>query len=136
MYNSVTQNTMPAKSKFLQGRFSEKGRQQLGKTPFAKLILASFVLNIATIAFVLLSRNRLPPLVPLFYGQVGEEQLSSSYELVLPSIISFSSMVINLGLSWILQDEFLRKTLILASVISVFFATITTLKITFLVGSF
>lgn len=126
---------MGAKSKLLP--FSEKSQVRLERAPFKKLIYTSLVLNIVTIALVLLVKNRLPPEVPLFYGRpIGGEQLGTSISLTIPGLVSLFIVLMNLGIATFLEDDFLRKTLILAGVASVFFSTITTFKIVFLVGSF
>jgi uncharacterized Tic20 family protein len=89
------------------------------------------------VTIVLLIQRWLPPQVPLFYGKPsGEEQLTSSLVLTLPSIVSLLILLINVSFAAVLKDEFLRKTLVLAAIAVTFFAAITTIKIIFLVGSF
>ncbi len=82
-------------------------------------------------------QKSLPPEVPLFYGLPRtEEQLAPSLSLIIPSLASIAIIVVNLLISQFLKDDYLRKVLVLVGVTGVFFATITTLKIIFLVGSF
>jgi len=109
----------------------------IAKIPFKKLVVASLLLNILTSVFVLTIKNRLPPEVPLFYGlPIGEGQLATSISLVIPAVISSLIIVINVALTPFLQEDFLKKTLILAATVSALFSAITTIKIVFLVGSF
>ena len=104
--------------------------------PFLKLAYAGFLIGIATIVFVILFRNNLPPEVPLFYGSPrGQDQLSPELGLLIPSLISITIVFVNTTLAHLTKDDFLAKTLIVASFIAILFSTITTLKIVFLVGS-
>ncbi len=107
------------------------------RIPFKDFVIASVFVNILMIVIVLLSQRWLPPQVPLFYGKPsGDEQLASSLALTLPSIVSLLILLIDVAFAVVLKDEFLRKTLILAAIVTTFFAAITTIKIIFLVGSF
>jgi hypothetical protein len=124
------------KAKLLPGKFSEKGQAQLEEVPFKKLVFSSLALNIATLVFLLAIKNNLPPEIPLFYGRIGEEQLAPTTRLAIPGLISIFIIIINLTIASLVEDDFLRKTLILAGVASVFFSIITTVKIALLVGSF
>lgn len=123
--------------KLWQGKLSDKSQKRLEVLPFKKLAFASLLISCATIVLVILLRKFLPPEVPLFYGRPkGEEQLATSFSLIIPSLVSFSILVLNSVVSLFLEDEFLRKALVLAGVSIVFFSTITTIKIFLLVGSF
>ena len=106
--------------------------------PLKKYVVAFFALGIATILTVVLLRERfLPNQVPLFYGlPEGEEQLSSSLGLVVPNLISITILLINVLISLFTKDEFLKKTLIITGFVAISFATITTIRIILLVGSF
>lgn len=114
------------------GNFREKKGQFLeSKLPHTLIVC------LATIAFVLVVRNHLPPQLPLFYGlPKGEEQLTSTFGLIIPSLTSIAIVLVNFGLAQILSDSYFRRILSLASIGSVFLSTITTLKIIVLVGSF
>jgi hypothetical protein len=105
--------------------------------PFKNIIILSFFINIIGAGSVFLIRkNFLPPEVPLFYGfPEGESQITTSINLVLPFIFSITVISINIILASFIKDEFLKKTLILSSLVTTFFSLITILKIIFLVGS-
>ena len=100
-------------------------------------MVISLIGNLATLAFVIIIQNQLPPLIPLFYGlPKTEEQVATSISLVIPGILATSVILINLLISQITNDDYLKKILILTGVVSAFLSTITTLKIIFLVGVF
>lgn len=104
--------------------------------PLRLRLLQASIVSIITIAGVIILRGFLPPQLPLFYGlPKGEQQLTSSINLVIPSLISLGIIVINYSLSTLLEDDFLKKALVLTAIVCVFFSTITTIKIFFLVGS-
>ncbi len=103
-----------------------------------EFVLAAFILNLVTIITVIILGylNRLPPQVPLFYGSAeGDAQLTANWLLIIPSTVSVVFLLINVGLSFFLKDEFLKKTLIIATVALAFLSTVTTIKIISLVGN-
>ncbi len=105
--------------------------------PFKNYALAVALTSFLVILVALLAKRWLPPQIPLFYGlPEGEEQLASTWKLVIPGAIAFIIAGVNILLSFFLKDDFLKKTLIVASFTATFFAAITTLKIIFLVGIF
>ncbi len=106
--------------------------------PFKNYIIASFLINLVIILSILvLGKFILPPEVPLFYGlPQGQDQIADSLLLIIPSIVSVVIIVTNSFLAYITKDSFIKKSLILAGVLSVLFPLATTLKIIFLIGSF
>lgn len=119
-----------------QPLFSTSFREKRGQFLKSRL-LHTLLVSLVTIALVLFVRNRLPPELPLFYGLPrGEEQLTTKLGLIIPSLTSIAIILINFGLSQGLRDSYYRRILALASLASVFFSTITTIKIIALVGSF
>lgn len=120
-------------------RFSvfPKKKGTLSKIPFFRLLIVSIVLSLLTILSTLLSQKYLPPEVPLYYGYPdGKDQLAPSIMLLIPSVSSFLFLVVNGLIAMVIEDEFLKKSLVIASFAITFIATVTTLKIIFLVGSF
>lgn len=102
-----------------------------------KIFLVSFSIGILSILSVLIAQSFLPPQIPLYYGlPVGEEQLSSSLNLVVPGAVSLLILVINFILVKFTKEDFLKKVLAVVALTASFFAIITTFKIIFLVGSF
>ena len=107
-------------------------------TAYAKKYIATLAINILVIIFVLFAKsNYLPPEVPLYYGLArGNDQIVPSALLIIPSLVAIILSIINFLLSTTLKDDFLKSTLLIASIVITFFSLITTLKIVFLVGSF
>ena len=109
----------------------------LASLPFRKWVYASFVVNLVVIVFVLIVRRWLPPQVPLFYGMAeGEGQLAPSIFLAIPAIAAILVTALNIVLAHTLKDTFIKRALIVAGLAATFLATITVVKIVFLVGSF
>ena len=107
------------------------------KIVFKNYIFAALSINILTIVGVIAIQKFLPPQVPLFYGlPEGEGQLAPRLLLIVPSFASLIILTVNSILSSFIEDEFVRKALVLAGIGTTFFAVITTVKIALLVGSF
>ena len=105
--------------------------------PFRNFVYASFVVNLLLIVFVLAIQRWLPPQVPLFYGMAeGEGQLSRSIFLPIPALAAIGVTIVNIFISLGVKDTFIKKALIVAGLAATFLATITVVKIVFLVGSF
>lgn len=105
--------------------------------PFSNWVYASFGVNLLLIVFVLAIQRWLPPQVPLFYGMAeGEGQLSRSIFLPIPALAAILITVVNIFVSLGVKDVFIKKSLIVAGLAATFLATITVVKIVFLVGSF
>jgi hypothetical protein len=110
---------------------------RLESLPQRRLAYFSILLSILTIAVVFIAKGHLPPEVPLYYGlPISEEQMVPAIELTLPSIFAIALISLNILLALIINDKFLRHTLIVAGFAVSFFATVTTIKIVYLVGSF
>jgi len=102
-----------------------------------KYFYAGCIFSFLSLVFALIVRKTLPPQIPLFYGlPQGEEQLSTSLGLTLPSAFSFVIIFINYLLVRFLKNDFLKKALSVSSLIVSVLAGITTVKIAFLVGHF
>jgi len=105
--------------------------------PFKRTVITSLATNLLFILLVVLLKNNLPPQVPLLYGlPEGEEQLVPRLLLILPNTLAIGITLINIGLTFVTKDLFMRKLLLVVPVVVTFLAVITTLKILFLVGSF
>jgi hypothetical protein len=125
-----------AKSNFKSKKSLQK-EENVGKLPFQKLIILSIIINVASIGFVFILLNHLPPEIPLFFGLAqSEAQLKSSLSLVVPGIIALGITVLNVVIGLITSNEYLRKILISATVAVSILSIITTIKILLLVGSF
>lgn len=94
------------------------------------------MLNLVIIIISLSIYKILPPEIPLFYGlPIGSSQIASKWLLSIPPISSLVILGVNVGLSKIVREEFLKKTLILSAMFITMLSTITTLKIIFLIAS-
>ena len=116
--------------------FTKTSRVVPSRTPFAKAIFVAFLVNLLMITLSVILKGQLPPEIPLFYGAAeGQEQIATSTLLIIPSIISSLFIAVNLFLSSLLGDDFLKKVLVLGAISTSLLAATTTIKIIFLVGS-
>ncbi len=100
------------------------------------LLKAGLLINFFVIVLTFLGQKYLPPQIPLFYGMAeGEEQLAGSIWLFLPNSLALIFLLVDGFVSSLIDENFTKKILIVAGIIATFFATITTVKIFFLVGS-
>ena len=94
--------------------------------------LTPLLLSLLLAVFILVSKNFLPPKLPLFYSLAwGEEQLVNSEQLlIIPATITLITLF-NLIASWQLhpQQVFFKKILLIASWLSSLILLITFLKI-------
>lgn len=120
---------------FLQN-FNQKG-EALPRIPLRKVFLSSFAINLFTLALVFVAQKYLPPELPLFYGlPQGEDQLAPTHGLFIPGFFSLIINLINTLIILTVKEDFLRKTLIFASLAVSLFSLTTSIKIILLVGSF
>ncbi len=65
-----------------------------------KLYIATFVLIAATVVYILINLGKLPPLIPVFNQMPwGEERLSSTFGIFIPSLITSVIFFVNIILS-------------------------------------
>mgnify|MGYP001598834122 CR=1 FL=1 len=108
---------------------------KLEKLPLKKYFSASWIINFIIIIFSLLLLGRLPPQIPIFYGfPQSEAQLSQPIGILIPPSLSLIFILLNLFLINIIKDEFIKKILVIAGLATAVFASITVVKIIFLVG--
>jgi hypothetical protein len=118
----------------MQGKL---GKFEVDKVPFKNYVLWAVVANAVIAAGILLGQKFLPPEVPLFYGLAeGEAQLAPRILLVIPASASIVILILNSFISSLIADEFIKKVIILGAIATALFAVVTSVKITFLVGSF
>lgn len=105
--------------------------------PYKEYVYFSLVLNIVSIILILILKGILPPVVPLFYGlPAGAMQLSPTVALILIPTAGVVITLINIFISRLTKDAFLKKTLIISSAFISFLLSIAVFKIIFLVGFF
>mgnify|MGYP000986553723 CR=1 FL=1 len=118
-------------------KFPSKQFIDTKKLPFLTYIYAASIINILIIGTTFLIQNLLPPEIPLYYGLAeGQEQIAKSIFLFVPNSISLLILIINSAIASYIKQDYYKKILIVAGLISTFFASITVFKIVFLVGSF
>jgi hypothetical protein len=104
--------------------------------PLKKFLTLAFVINLLVGLTAFLVQPLLPPQIPLYYGMAeSERSVAPSLALVIPTLASLGILGLNFTLGFFIEDEFLKKTLVLSGLVASFFATIATLRIIFLVGS-
>jgi len=107
------------------------------KLPYFKLAIFSLFICFGVIILSLISRFFLPPKIPILFGlPQTDKQLAPSFFIILPSAIAILITIINALLAINIKSIFLKKALMFATISVSMLATITTLKVIFLVGSF
>jgi hypothetical protein len=125
------------KKRTLRFRIPKKSQEQIENIPLKNLIYISLAINILMVLSVLFLKKFLPPVVPLYYGLAkSEAQLAKQTYLIIPSLTSFTVLLVNIFFSIFSDNDYLKKTLIIGAFAVTFLSAITTIKITFLVGSF
>jgi hypothetical protein len=105
--------------------------------PYKGCIYFSIALNIVSAVIIVILKGNLPPVVPLFYGlPIGAEQLAPTLELFLTPAAGLIITAINILISFISKDIFLKKLLIISGTFISLLLTITLIKIILLVGFF
>jgi hypothetical protein len=88
------------------------------KITYRNYFLASIIINIGVALLLILLKSYIPPMTPLFYGKpVGEAQLTYYPGLFIAPGVSLLIALINLFLSFLIKDDFLRKTLAISGII-------------------
>ena len=117
-------------------KFSYQKKIERKKVPFSKQVICCLLINLVMILLATLSIFVLPPEIPLLYGlPEGNDQLVKSWAITVPNLVAFILMFINTIFAINTKDEYLKKIIILAGFTATFFATITVIKIVFLVGN-
>jgi hypothetical protein len=116
-------------------RFANKGTSEITKLPFIRLVYISIAINLIGMLSVLFLKKSIPPEVPLFYGLAeGESQLARREMLMIPSMVSLLIILINVSFALLVQNEFLKRTLIISSLVITLLSVITLVEIILLVG--
>lgn len=111
--------------------------KEILSVPYSQFFIICIVVNLAVVAFIVLLRNTLPPVVPLLYGlPVGEEQLVPRILLIIPSLIVTFLTIVNMIIGKLFGGVFIQKVFVGLTIAISLLSLVTTLKIFFLVGSF
>lgn len=104
---------------------------------FRNYYLASFILSLVIAAGIVIIRNFLPPVVPLYYGKpIGSDQLAQNILLIIVPAASIVVGVLNLTVSKFVKDMFIKRLLAIFSLLVSLLSAITIIKIVLLVGFF
>lgn len=115
----------------------KRNKFSIKSIPLVKFLYAAFILGFLNIATTLLLQGILPPEVPLYYGLAkSQEQLTTSFGLIIPGAITLGVTILNTFLAYVLGNNFLQKTLVLSAFSVSIISFIATIEIIFLVGSF
>lgn len=105
--------------------------------PYKGCVYFSVGVNLVLIVLILVLKGFLPPVVPLFYGlPAGAEQLTPSLGLILAPISGLIITAINIFVSNLTADLFLKKALIISNAFISLLLAIAVTKIILLVGLF
>jgi hypothetical protein len=105
--------------------------------PHKNYIYLSLGLIAASAFSILIFKNFLPPVVPLFYGRpVGQSQLVGFWGLLIAPAVALAITLINLFIAKHVQDNFLKRVLVISSFFISLLTAITFFRIIFLVGFF
>ena len=115
---------------------NEKFRNVVLLLPQGNWSVALLLVNLLAVLLILVLKNLLPPIIPLFYGRpYGAEQLAAQGSLVIPPLVAFAVCVVNIAISLSVSDEFLDKVLFGGMFVSTLLSLVTVAKIIFLVGN-
>ena len=107
------------------------------RIPYIRIYYTSLIINLILIVIVFFLQDRLPPEIPLYYGlPEGTGQIARSSMIFLPSLTAIGFIFINTLIIFILSSDFLKKSLVITSLVLSIFAFTTTAKIMLLVGNF
>jgi hypothetical protein len=105
--------------------------------PYKNFIYASLALNVVVAIAIFLLKGFLPPVVPLFYGlPIGADQLVPTLGILTAPAAGIVISVVNIIISHLTNDLFLKKALVISSIFVTILITITITKIVLLVGFF
>lgn len=105
--------------------------------PFKGYFYASCGLNIAVILAIILLKNFLPPVTPLFYGRPeGATQLVPTIWLILAPFMALILTIVNVFLTKPVKDKLMQQILVVSTLLISVLTAVTILKIVFLVGFF
>lgn len=103
---------------------------------YTKTLGTILLVQAITVAILLVRKNQISPLVPLYFGQpAGEAQVAPQMALLIPTGISFAATIIGVMISSIYTDEFLNKIILGIIIALTILSTITTFNIIALVGT-
>ncbi len=108
-----------------------------GVLQWKKTLGIVFFINVATLLFIYLNWSKIPPLVPLYYGNpTGVEQLGPAKGVFIPPSFVLVALITTILINKAYKDNFLETLLVLSLCVLTVLSTVTVFKILFLVGNF
>lgn len=112
-------------------------KQKVKEINERKPIWFFLIFNLILLLVLIILKNHLPPVIPLFYGApAGSAELAANQAIFLPTILTATETLINLILTFKVKDEFIKKALIGSCGFLTFLSAFTTIRIILLVGNF
>lgn len=106
-------------------------------TSIKYLILVCTIINLTEVLLILILKNHLPPVIPLFYGlPVSTSEIARSTNLIILPLISESLSITNVGVAKITKDKFLEKIASGFTILVTILSLVAVIKIFTLVGTF
>jgi hypothetical protein len=101
------------------------------------LAIALLASNVLLLIAIILLKDHLPPVVPLFFGSAPEEaHLAPVTNLFIPPAIAIAILLLNFVISHLFRkDKFLQQILFGFTIATTALSTITVVKIILLVGN-
>ena len=113
----------------------QKEKVRTRSVSLVSLICITFNSLFLLVLYLLL--NKLPPIIPLFYGSPsGHDQLAKSSAIFIPTIVSLVGTLLNIIFTTKTKDSFLLAVFNWSCVFLTFLSFYTTLRIILLVGNF
>lgn len=116
-------------------KIEESGSLLKKGVPFFRYVIGGVVVNFVVIFFAIIFKKNLPPEIPLYYGLPdGISQIAQSEMFFIPSFFALVIIIFNTSLSFLTKDVLLKRALVISSLLITVLASITAVKIFFLVG--
>lgn len=104
--------------------------------PELSFYVCSACILLLTAAFFLFAYKKLPPEVPLFYGNpIGAKQITDKNYLLFPLALSLAIIVVNYFFASLTKDTYLRLIFAVLSVLLSLISAIAVIKVILLVGN-
>lgn len=102
-----------------------------------KTLMVVTLVNILTIVSLYINRMKIPPIIPLYYGNpAGAEQLAPYQGLFIPPSFVLVVLLTSILINKAYKDSFLETLLVLNLGVLTTLSTVTVFRILLLVGNF
>ena len=112
-------------------------KESISKLPLKGILRLTLVILFLNFIISVACQSILPPEIPLFYSlALGEDQITTSLGLTIPSLVALGICLVNILLALILGDNFLKQILLISCLAVAILSIIAVIEIILLVGSF